>query len=219
MTNLGPGEMMKRYLRAALALPLVLALGLSSCSREPATKLRPETINLQQRAELAINAMTQCLDPKLNYQPYFFVIYGDPPNMQHHFWDFGDASGRFVDALALARLMTGNRKNLEVDAELRDFTLSLIGEDGLTWVPAGTDPDTGVRKPGAKNPAVAEMFSQRSTMLGLLDWYLAENDPTPKQYIDRMIAGLWKIAVKEKDYCYFPDRKYFPNGMEEEGSA
>ena len=217
MTNLGFGEMMKRYFRAALAVPLVLALGLSSCSREPATQLRPQTINLQQRAELAINAMTQSLDPKLDYQPYFFVTYGDPPKMQHNFWDFGDASGRFVDALALARLMTGNRKNLERDAKLREFTLSLIGEDGLTWVPAGTDPDTGVRRPGAKNPAVAEMFSQRSNMMGLLGWYLAENDPTPKQYIDRMIAGLWKIAVKEKDYCYYPDRKYFPTGWKKKG--
>ena len=217
MTNLGFGEMIKRYLCVALALPLVLALGLSSCSREPATKLRPETINLQQRAELAINAMTQTLDPKLNYQPYFIIAYDDPPKMMHHFWDFGDGSGRFVDALALARLMTGNRKNLEVDAKLREFTLSLIGEDGLVWAPAGTDRDTGIRRPGAKNPAEADMFSQRSTMLGLLDWYLAENDPTPKQYIDRMIAGLWKIAVKEEDYCYYPDRKYFPTGWKKKG--
>jgi hypothetical protein len=161
--------------------------------------------------------MTQSLDPKLNYQPYFLVVYGDPPEMRHHFWDFGDGSGRFVDALALARLMTGNQRNLEAEAKLREFTLSLIGEDGLTWVPAGTDPGTGVRKPGATKPADAEMWSQRSTMLGLLDWHLAENDPKPKQYIDQMIAGLWKIAVKEKDYCYYPDMHYYPTGWKKKG--
>jgi len=65
----------------ALSIPVVLALVLSSCSREPAIRLRPTTINLQQRTELAINAMTQSVDPKLNYQPYFMVIYGDPPKM------------------------------------------------------------------------------------------------------------------------------------------
>ena len=107
--------------------------------------------------------------------------------------------------MTLARLMTGSRKDLEIDAKVRDFMLSLIGQDGLTWIPEGADfasADMDVfGKGGSGSPAVAEMWSQRSTMLGLVDWYLTENDPTPKQYIDRMIAGLWKIAVKEKDYC------------------
>jgi len=61
------------------------------------------------------------------------------------------------------------------------------------------------------------MFSHRSTMLALLDWFLVENDPKPRQYLDRMITGLWKIAVKEKDYCYYPDIRYYPSGWKKKG--
>ena len=180
-----------------------------------------EKLVLQRRAELAINAMTQCLDPKLDYRQYFYVVYEDPPKMHHDFWDFGDGSGRFVDGLALARLMTGSRKDLEIDAKVRDFMLSLIGQDGLTWIPEGADFASAdmdvIGKGGSGSPAVAEMWSQRSTMLGLVDWYLAEDDSTPRQYIDRMIAGLWKIAVKEKDYCYYPASQYYATGWKRKG--
>jgi len=161
-------------------------------------------LNLEERARLAINCLTRLVDPKRNYQPYFFVAYDEEPvTAWHHLWDYGDACGRITDALAKARLMSGSSQNREVDEKLKALLISLISmeEDGLCWVP-----DT---------PWVSkrvEMFSQRSAMIGLLSLYHRERNDFYLSCIKRMIERLWEIAIKKEEYAYYPSFSYYPNG-------
>jgi hypothetical protein len=70
--------------------------------------LRPDTLNLQDRVTLALDCLTRVLDNKQNNRMYFWAQWDyDPPLLSHAKWDFGDGTGRFVDAVTLARLMTG----------------------------------------------------------------------------------------------------------------
>jgi hypothetical protein len=66
--------------------------------------LVPDTLDLQEQAKLAINALTRCTNPDSNYDVYFF---GDarrnPPVMQRLMPFYG----KFWEALALMRHLTG----------------------------------------------------------------------------------------------------------------
>ena len=71
----------------------------------------PETLDLVERANLAINAMTRCTNADNDYACWFYVsIYRNPPvaDRQLHLY------GKFMEALALTRRMTGNDLNTHV---------------------------------------------------------------------------------------------------------
>ena len=158
--------------------------------------------DLEERARLAIDCLTRMVDPKRDYEPYFYVNYDqDPAIAYHHLWDYGDASGRMLDALTKARLMSGSDKNREIDERLKAFMVSLIQEDGLTWIPDA--PWVSKR---------AGMFSQRSTMLGLLGLYRTEANDVYLSYVKRIIHRIWDIAIKKDNYAYYPSLFYYPSG-------
>ena len=50
--------------------------------------LVPDTLDLQERARLAIHAMIEATDPLADHEPYFLVFFrNNPPMMCHHFAD------------------------------------------------------------------------------------------------------------------------------------
>ena len=62
--------------------------------------------DLQARAELATHCLTGLLDAERDGLMYFLGNWrARPPRADHCLWDFGDGSGRHVDALTLARTM------------------------------------------------------------------------------------------------------------------
>jgi hypothetical protein len=159
-------------------------------------RLRPRTLNLQWHAEQGINNLTRNLDERENYIPYFWTMYHlDPPEARHgaKWWDFGDQVGRYLEALLLARVMTGNTTNLESDEHLKREALNEIEEDGLAYTR---------ERPWCEH--VVNVFNNRSLMLGLINWYWLDKDEKVKDAIDRMIGGLSRIAVHKDDYAYFP---------------
>lgn len=161
--------------------------------------------DLENRAQLAINSLTRLLDPERNYQPYFIARYDEEPvTACHRIYDYADATGRFVDALGLARLMSGSDDNREIDEKLEAFLISLIEEDGLSWIP----------KAPWTNRKRAEMFSQRSTMLGLLTLYRTKAKDQYLYYVKRMVHRLWEISIKKEGYVYYPSMFYYPGGWE-----
>lgn len=163
------------------------------------------SLDLQYHARLGLNHLTRNVDPERGYEPYFTTfLLTDPPEARHANWDFGDITGRFVDALILARQMTEDTRGQEVEEALRKLLLSTFSEgDGLSY-----RPDT----PWSDHEA--DVFDQSSTLLALVSWYLLERDEKIKHYIDRMVEGLWRIAKKEDDYCYYEYVTYLPNGKE-----
>ena len=99
----------------------------------------PDTLNLPARAALAINAITSLRDESLNGQIYFYVrLYEDPPTAYHAPWDYGDGTGRHVDALTLAHIMTGSQAALQAAHELDELLMTWQGEKGLLWWPQET---------------------------------------------------------------------------------
>ena len=94
----------------------------------------PDTLDLGQRAQLALNALTEALDPQADYELYFRANFNrNPPVMWHDFSDVCDV--KFQEAITLMRLMTGNDLNQPAERGRMTARLRMIGADGLLWEP------------------------------------------------------------------------------------
>jgi hypothetical protein len=83
----------------------------------------PDTLDLQTRAELVINTMTSCTDPKNDYLPYEnMYIALNPPRLRNT----NPVVGKYIEATALLRYMTGNTTNQHVDQAWRRFYLEIF---------------------------------------------------------------------------------------------
>jgi hypothetical protein len=121
-------------------------------------------------------------------------------------WGYGDVTGRMVDAFILARQVLGEDTISPEEERTRSFLLSLFDPvDGLSYRP----------KLGTKPLRVAHMFDQSSVLFGMVSWFLESGSPEIQRYLDNLIAGLWRIAVKKDDYCYYLLEFYSPGGWDE----
>ena len=96
--------------------------------------LVPDTLDLQERAALAINGLTGPTDPAADYEIYFIVdFFQSPPVMTHDFSDVNVV--KFMEALPLLRIITGSDLNSQVDRAWMESALRSIGPDGLHRTP------------------------------------------------------------------------------------
>ena len=164
-------------------------------------------LDLEERAELALNALTRNVDPALRYTPYFDCrLELDPPVFSHHpYWDHCDGTGRAVSALLLAREMTGSGCRGEIDARLERLVASYQGAQGLCWIPAPDYPPAPTRRP---RPPVAEFWGQRGCLMAFVTAYQRSTDDAERaalrRRIDALIHGLKSIAIERDGYCYYP---------------
>jgi hypothetical protein len=159
--------------------------------------------DLPYRAGLAINCLTRLLDESQDYLPYFDARYdAKPPVAIHIRWDYGDAVGRYTDAIKLARIMSGNTDNLDRDAALQRWAERLLGEDGLSWWP--NSPYKSPFPAGQPGHVADVTWTQRSTIVGLTTQYLATGDKHYADLAKGVIDGLNKLVLWEDGMAYFP---------------
>ena len=164
-------------------------------------------LDLEERAELALNALTRNVDPALRYTPYFDCrLELDPPVLSHHpYWDHCDGTGRALSALLLAREMTGSGYRSEIDAHLERLVASYQGAQGLCWIPEPDYRPAPTRRP---RPPVAEFWGQRGCLMAFVTAYQRSTDDAERaglrRRIDALIHGLKSIAIGRDGYCYYP---------------
>jgi hypothetical protein len=175
----------------------------------------PDTLDLPARAALAVNAMTALRDEALGGQIYFYVrLYEDPPTAYHAPWDYGDGTGRHIDALTLAHVMTGSPEALAAARELAELLFSWQGEKGLLWWPqepwtAPGPASSGlwrfVRDPKPEGPVADITWSSRGALLGLTTLYMFTGDERCRRSAQKLVDGLDGIALRKDDYRWFPE--------------
>lgn len=164
----------------------------------------PDTLLLEERAAHALNAIIGIADEDYGGIPFFSAnLMESPAYMQHGDWDFGSSHGRLVDALLLARHMTGIQDGLEVEERYKSNLLSFFKEDGLSYRQVNPN------EPWEPN---ANLIDQRAVILSLTTWYISSGDPRVKAAADNHVAALKRIAVKERDIWYYPASEYTAQG-------
>jgi len=106
----------------------------------PATT--PATLDLAERARLALNCLTRMRNPNCDYELYALVNHlADPPRMYHWgssptaCWDL-DSDGKFLGAIPLLRSACGSDQGLDIEYRLMQISLMRQGRDGMIYVPA-----------------------------------------------------------------------------------
>lgn len=156
--------------------------------------LQPDALDLRAPVRRAMSCISNRMDPNASYRPWFLVEVKDwkPIRLRHDIWDFGDMSGRFLEALIMARNMfeptTGM---LQDEARIRGFLFGLQGSDGLIM-----NRDQG---------RVDHMFAQGSALYGMVTDFNDSHDPAVKDRVTALIGGLAKRARHEDDYLWFPE--------------
>jgi hypothetical protein len=140
----------------------------------------PATLDLEERAELAINALTEGADPDSGYLAIYLGINGgyNPPRFQGP----SLAEGKQWEAIAVVRPITGSDLNLQVD-EAWKAQMSEWGENGWPFDTCGP-------------------FTRVLQAMG--DYYTLTGDPVWKEYGDRTVSDFSSHMVDQGTYCYQP---------------
>ncbi len=171
----------------------------------------PDTLELQERARLALHCMTEATDPEADYEPYYIIgLRDDPPVMLHNSWHAATLAN-FMESVTLMRIMTGSERNAEVDRRWMEVTLKMQGPDGLIYTPKRGRPwsdweittqidDADYRVYGdqlisamGNGPTLRTM-----TLFAIRDGARLWRDATR-----RLVDGLIELAVDAGDFAYF----------------
>src|SRR4051812_29954316 len=97
----------------------------------------PETLDLAERARIAINGLTRGVDPEHDYEHYFLTLFmKDPPEMWHTgSGDMSCCNPKWSESLPMMRIMSGSKLNVDVEQKMMDAMVGMIDADGLYAVP------------------------------------------------------------------------------------
>ena len=112
----------------------------------------PDTLDLQDRARLALHCMTEATNPLADYEIYGIVQFlCRPPQMQMD-WGGPTVQVKFQEAVPLVRMICGSDQNLHVERRWMETTLQSRGDDDLIYTPIRGRPWTYRRGPRAEGP-------------------------------------------------------------------
>ena len=101
-------------------------------------RLVPDTLDIQERASLAIRRPT---DPECDYDIYAQVdFFRNPPVMWHGVGD--SCESKFMEAVLLLRIASGSDLNFQVEQGWMRAVLDSVGPDGLLYLEESTLSDT-----------------------------------------------------------------------------
>ena len=159
-----------------------------------------DTFNLKNRMILSLNCLSRLLDPRLDYLPYFNVFMTDPPEACHDWPDYGDMTGRYLEAHLMIEEMTGV-KTIEQE-KLKALLLSFFsGNDGLSY-----------RHPKPWHEKSALMFDQSRVLFALNRWYGKTRDKKLLSVINKFLKGLLSVATKKGNYYSWGGCGFLPPG-------
>ena len=172
--------------------------------------LVPDTLDLQERAALAVNVLTGATDPLADHELYFWVRFSSEPPMMRH--DFSDICVmKFMEALPLMRIASGSDLNSNVERRWMEVALHQQGSDGLAYVPTRGRPWAQVltldvfvpRDAGGKTDQHLYPVYCGRLLSALTLYYLRDGGPLWKETGRRMVDGLVDLAVDRGRYAYF----------------
>ncbi len=169
--------------------------------------LVPDTCNLEERARLTINAMTEMTCPRADYEPYLGPVGDLIPPRGYLAQNGGNCWPRFMEALPLMRIMSGSTQNLQVDKRWAEVILHSVGTDGLIYVPTTGrpwDPATRQGSPGQGEDQYACLATYTGRMLSVLAlYYELTGDEIWNRTAKKMVDRLDQLAVKVEDQAIF----------------
>ena len=179
-------------------------------------RMVPDTLDVDERAELAIHFLTNVVNPDADYEIYFSVALNCNPAVMWHDQSGAYIQPKFMEALPLLRSITGNSSNLIVDREWAKAMLRSQGEDGIIYSPVigrpwaryGNGPGWDVGDDGGDQLGSLYVNGILIAVMGL--YYQQTGDEMWKNQMRRLVDGFAKLMVYKDDYAYNPIFSTYP---------
>ncbi|MFN8008216.1 MAG: glycoside hydrolase family 127 protein [Terriglobia bacterium] len=170
----------------------------------------PDSLDLAERASLAINGLAGTLDVERNYEIYFRVLFfTNPPYLFHDTTGFPTNNPKFGESFPMMRIMSGDDKNLDIEAGMMNAMVSSLGEDGLFYVKAGPQRPwhEGVGHDYKKRYDLdfANVYGNSRLLLAMMAWYQRDKNPQWMNRMSHLAQALSRIAIQRGDYAFYPD--------------
>ena len=170
----------------------------------------PDTLNLPDRAALALNGIMGTIDPDL-LTMWGLVHYAVPkPHLSH--WASAETlvDPKLAESITLMRIMSGSTHELELEQRYRGDMLSRL-DDGLYWDrynprrPWRNSYSEGFYGKG-HDEDFATMPGAGRMLRTMLIWRELGVEPERMEKEMRSLtSGLLRIAVRKGDYAYYPE--------------
>jgi len=170
----------------------------------------PETLDLSDRAAIALNALAGTLDPENKYEIYFTATFvANPPYMSHETTGLPTNNPKYAESFPMMRVMSGSDRFLDVEKGMMDAMLSLLAEDGLYYSPAlSTRPWNRDLYPGPRsNEDFANVYGNSRALLAFMAWMQYEPRGPWEEKAAGIARALSRVAVRKDDYAYYPDSR------------
>ena len=183
----------------------------------------PDTLDLQERAALAVNVLTQSMDPEADYEMHFTVdLNRNPPLMCHN--GSSMCQSKFKESLPLMRIVSGSELNLEVDRSWMETALRSLAPDGTYYYPLRGRPwamqGPWLEAAGSSHEMVegleqviVPVFTGR-LLSAMINYARRDGGPLWKKEAQRLVDGLVDLAVYRGSYAF-----YSPSAMHAEKGA
>lgn len=169
----------------------------------------PATLDLAERARLAVNALTGTLDPEYDYELYWIVDLLAKKQAMYHTVD-DHVQAKFFQALPLVRTASGSSQNMDVEKSLMQTYLRMQGEDGLIYIPIKGRPWA---LPSEPNPWAGLDFMPQGDhwcslimngrVLGAFCIYAVKDPEGPwREAANCLVEGIKKVTIVEGDIAY-----------------
>ena len=154
----------------------------------------PDTLDLAERARLAVNGLTGAAECEIACCETIQTAHLDhnPPYMNLR-WN-GPCLQKPVHALPLLRTMSGSEQNAELDIQLLETITRDIDKDGLWWLKIENRP---WRQETFKEDQMWPC-PQGRLMVALLDWHKIDHNDRWLEIVECLASGFSKIALRKE---------------------
>jgi hypothetical protein len=171
----------------------------------PCSEAVPDTLDLVDRAALALNALTGPLDAEYDYELYFMVRFcQNPAVMYHEGTGLPTNNPKFAEAQPMMRVMSGSAIGLEIQHAMMRAMLQSIHPDGLYYSPLERRPWSHDGGDKAPPKPFANVYGNARLLLAMMVWSQWDRNPAWQGRMQGLVDGLVRIAIDKGDYAYYP---------------
>lgn len=171
----------------------------------------PDTLDLVDMANLALNGLTRSLDPSYGYEaPTWIRFAAKPPYLLHAKYDF-ECQGKWWESFPLLRSISGSDLNRDIEEHFIRSMLNHVADDGLFytgWPHMAPWHETNIGTAHNYQPCgvpYANILGNSRDMMAMMVYYQQTHDPEWLKRTQKTSDALSRLAVVEGDIAYYPD--------------
>jgi hypothetical protein len=191
---------------AAAAVPFAsgaaagrISVGIESCNAVESATHVPDTLDLVQNGNDALNGLAGTLDWG-KVPEFYFRVELRPPRFIHDRHSFAACGPKYGEAFVMLRTMTGSDRFLDIQDRYRQYLLSCIEEDGLFYCKISPQRPWDNSSP----EDTANIYGNGRMIRALIAEYDHDGNPEWLEWARKISGKLAEIGIYKDDYVYFP---------------